>query len=96
MRLLNLILFVTTILLFSSPDFIAQQKDFNVSGFITDLVTGEELIGTNILIYKDSIDFDAPPLTGTSANRYGFYSVPSLNEGTYIFIFSNDIRINNA
>ncbi len=87
MRLLNLILLVTAFLLFSSPDFIAQQKDFNVSGFITDLVTGEELIGTNILIYKDSIDFDAPPLTGTSANRYGFYVVPSLDEGTYIFIF---------
>ena len=87
MRLLNLILLVTTFLLFSSPDFIAQQKDFNVSGFITDLVTGEELIGTNVLIYKDSIDFDAPPLTGTSANRDGFYAVPSLNEGTYIFVF---------
>ncbi|MGB5894951.1 MAG: TonB-dependent receptor [Ignavibacteriaceae bacterium] len=78
---------VTTFLLFSARDFIAQQNDYNVSGFITDLVTGEELIGTNILIYKDSIDFDSPPLTGTSANRYGFYSVPSLDEGTYIFVF---------
>ncbi len=87
MKLLNLILLVTTYLFFPTPDFIAQQKDYNVSGFITDLVTGEELIGTNILIYKDSIDFNAPPLTGTSANRYGFYSVPSLVEGTYIFVF---------
>ncbi|MGB5846953.1 MAG: TonB-dependent receptor [Ignavibacteriaceae bacterium] len=78
---------VTTFLLFSARDFIAQRNDYNVSGFITDLVTGEELIGTNILIYKDSIDFDSPPLTGTSANRYGFYSVPSLDEGTYIFVF---------
>jgi outer membrane cobalamin receptor len=86
-RLLNLILLVTTFLFFSQQDFIAQQIYFNVSGFITDSVTGEELIGTNILIYKDSIDFNSPPLTGTSANRYGFYAVPSLDEGTYIFVF---------
>jgi len=85
-RLLNLILLVNTFLLISAHDFKAQQKNYNVSGFITDAVTGEELIGTNILIYKDSIDFNAPPLTGTSANRYGFYSVPSLEEGTYIFV----------
>ena len=87
MRLLKLTSLVTTFLLLSAGDLIAQQNDYNVSGFITDLVTGEELIGTNILIYKDSISFNSPPLTGTSANRYGFYSVPSLDEGIYFFVF---------
>jgi hypothetical protein len=87
LRSFHSILLFTVLIVFPNIVTIAQQHNFNVSGFITDSVTGEELIGTNILVYQDSIDFNSHPLTGTSANRYGFYAIPSLKKGTYIFIF---------
>jgi hypothetical protein len=90
-RLLKLLPLVSTFLLLSSPDFIAQQKNYNVSGFITDAVTGEELIGTNLLIYKDSISFKSPPLSGTSANRYGFYS--AIYQSLSIEMQQEDIKL---
>jgi len=64
----------------------AQNNEFYVSGFITDGVTGEALVGTNILLYKDSLNFDYAPLTGTATNKFGYYVIPSLTKGTYFII----------
>lgn len=82
---------ILVVLLFFYPikNLFAQQNDYSVSGFITDEITGEELFGTNILIYKSPLDLDAPPVTGTASNRYGFYAVPSLESGIYIFIYKH-------
>ncbi len=60
-----------------------------VSGFITDSTSGEALIGSNILLYKDSINTNQPPLTGTSTNNYGFYALPNLKQGIYYIIARN-------
>jgi len=54
-------------------------KRYTVSGSITDMSNGEELLGATV--YVKEIE------SGTATNLYGFYSV-SLPEGTYIFIFS--------
>jgi hypothetical protein len=85
--LLILILLVSTQFSAHLNPTYAQESKVSVSGFITDAVTGEALIGTNILVYKDSLNIKEPPFTGSSANRYGFYAVPSLEKGIYIFIF---------
>ena len=66
---------------------IAQNSNFNVSGFITDEVTGEELFGTNILLYQYPLNLNEPPVTGTSTNRFGFYTIPNIDEGGYVIIF---------
>ena len=87
LRFIILILFLSTQFLFHLELIYAQNPNISVSGFITDAVTGEALIGTNILVYKDSLNVNEPPFTGSSANRYGFYVVPSLQNGVYIFIF---------
>lgn len=60
-----------------------------VSGFITDSISGEALIGSNILLYKDSINTNQSPLRGTSTNNYGFYALPNLKEGLYYIIARN-------
>lgn len=97
MKPVSFILLQTVFLLFITYPVIPQDKTFTVSGFITDAVTGEVLIGTNILVYKDSLAISSGSYTGTAANRFGFYSIPSIKEGNYIFIFrhigySSDIR----
>lgn len=74
------------IVLFSLSEISAQQGDFKISGFITDAVTGEALIGTNILLYKDSLNFQTPPLTGASTNRFGYFVIPTLTVGQYVII----------
>ncbi|MCF6270094.1 MAG: TonB-dependent receptor [Melioribacteraceae bacterium] len=65
----------------------AQGKNVTISGLITDATTGDQMIGANILVYKDSIDIDNPPFKGTSSNRYGFYVIPNVSKGNYFIIF---------
>lgn len=58
---------------------IAQQK-YTLNGTITELATGETLIGVNIII---------PALnTGAITNEYGFYSI-TLPEGTYEVLYTS-------
>lgn len=63
-------------LLVSTP-LLAQRH--TISGYITDAVSGEKLIGANIYL-KDN-------LTGTSSNNYGFYSL-TLDKGVYELVVS--------
>ena len=81
-NLLFLILITSLIL----PEIFGQQKNFIISGFIKDAVSGEFLVGANILLYKDTIDVKLPPLTGCSTNRFGYFIIPSLNPGNYFLV----------
>lgn len=70
-----------------TPLSVLSQTSLNiVSGFIKDSTSGEALIGSNILLYKDSINTNQPPLRGTSTNNYGFYALPNLEKGLYYII----------
>ncbi|MDX1701282.1 MAG: TonB-dependent receptor, partial [Melioribacteraceae bacterium] len=64
----------------------AQNNDYYISGFITDAITGEALVGTNLLLYRDSLNLNDTPLRGTATNKFGYYVIPSLNKRTYILI----------
>ena len=60
-----------------------------LSGFITDEVTGNVLFGTNIMVYRDSIDFNKYPFRGAASNDHGFYAIPNLFMGNYFIIARN-------
>jgi outer membrane cobalamin receptor len=64
----------------------AQKDKTTISGFVTDGVSGEALYGTNILLYKDSINTHYPPFSGTVTNSYGFYAIPGVLKGKYFLI----------
>lgn len=76
------------LLCFSSARIIySQTKPVSISGFIYDKISNECLIGTNILVYKDTIDLNNPPLSGAASNNFGFYQIPKLERGKYYLIF---------
>jgi len=82
--------FLLIIILFSVlSNIITAQNNVTISGFITDNISGDPLIGSNILLYKDSISTDTPPFRGASSNRYGFYAIPKIIKGKYIIVFRN-------
>lgn len=54
----------------------AKQQKFTLSGVVKDGVTGETLLGANIIVKDSSI--------GSISNEYGFYSI-TLPEGNYTF-----------
>lgn len=56
------------------------QTKFTVSGIITDMVTGETMIGATVAVKELSG-------VGTSCNEYGFYSL-TLPQGSYTLIIS--------
>ncbi len=74
------------LLLFWQSPQLSQVKEYNISGFIKDAVTGEVLTGANLLLYKDSINTNHPPYIGTTSNIYGFYVFPNLPTGSYYLI----------
>ncbi len=80
------LLFWISITCLLSPEYFGQQKNFIISGFIKDAISGEFLVGANILLYKDTIDVKLPPLTGCSTNRFGYFIIPSLDPGNYFLV----------
>lgn len=66
----------------------AQQKPYDVSGRITEVGSGEPLIGANVLIYSDSSRTETP-LRGAAANKFGYYSFLNLPPGSYYFFISS-------
>ncbi|MFZ0454598.1 MAG: carboxypeptidase-like regulatory domain-containing protein, partial [Ignavibacteriaceae bacterium] len=67
----------------------AQTNEVILAGFVRDSVSGETLIGTNILLYKDSITANKAPFRGVATNNYGFYAIPKLTKGRYYLIARN-------
>lgn len=65
---------------------IGQDDNFIISGFVKDAVSGEALVGTNLLLYKDSLNFEQSPYTGTATNKFGYYVFPSIKLSRYYLI----------
>ncbi len=63
-----------------------QNKEVKISGLITDASTGEALIRTNILLYKDTLSLSSSPLRGAVTNQFGFYVIPDIQPGDYFLI----------
>lgn len=85
----HFILQVLIIVLTSFPFLYSQGRTVSISGLVTERKTGEAVIGANILIYTDSLR-QTEFIRGAATNRFGFYSIPSLQTGTY-FIFVSSI-----
>ncbi len=73
-RSISIVLLLLVVPLSSSA-----QKSFTISGHVTDIDNGEDLIGVTIYSLEN--------LSGTISNSYGFYSL-SLPEGTYTIRYS--------
>lgn len=58
---------------------LAQQRG-TISGTVKDKVSGEAIIGANVLVFQDSLK-SKEPLKGTATNRYGFFSLPDIPFG---------------
>jgi len=70
-------------------NFIVAQNDIDILGFVRDSVSGESLIGTNLLLYRDSISINQSPFRGVATNNYGYYAFTNLSNGVYFLITRN-------
>ncbi len=70
-RILFIWIFMTTVFVAVA---VAQTQTFILNGFIEDSLTGEKLIGANIL--------EVANRTGTTTNQFGFFSIPILSGKT--------------
>ncbi len=83
---LKIIIF--SFLLFAN--FSGQENNLIISGFVRDNSTGEILIGSTILLYKDSVDANNINLVKlSSTNQYGFYAIPKVDVGNYFIVARN-------
>ncbi len=62
------------------------MAQISISGWVTDSLSGEVLVGSNIIIYKDSVIAGVPPLKGTTTNEFGFFAFTKLASGKYFLI----------
>jgi len=77
--------FLILILILNSVLF-AQNEKVTISGFVTDVISGESLVGANLLLYKDTLDFVNPPYSGAATNKFGYYAIPLIPDGNYFLI----------
>lgn len=64
----------------------AQSGTFTLAGFVNDAVSGEPLVGVNILLY-DSLNLNYSPFTGAATNAFGYYAIPSIKLKKYFLVF---------
>ncbi len=67
------------LIIIAFPLYATGQQSFTISGHVSDIDNGEDLIGVTIYSLEN--------LSGTISNSYGFYSL-SLPEGNYTIRFS--------
>ncbi|MDE3213237.1 MAG: carboxypeptidase-like regulatory domain-containing protein, partial [Bacteroidota bacterium] len=65
------------LLLFLVPQLAICQRNFTLSGYVRDSLSGETLIGATVGLQGKS--------KGITSNQFGFYSI-SLPRGTYEFV----------
>ena len=81
-------LFISVIFLLNlSKITYSQQQEISITGFVSDKITGESLIGTNILIYKDTLRINSEFIYGTATNNLGYYIIPKLKRSKYYIYF---------
>ena len=80
------IIFTLCLLLLLASPVHAQNRNYIVSGVVSEAGSEEVLIGAYVVIYKDSVR-KGNPLRSITSNKFGFYSLPALPEGKY-YIFS--------
>jgi len=71
--------FLVTMFLLSIVMSYGQNKQFTISGYISDAASGEKLINANV--------YEAQELRGAVSNVYGFYSL-TLPPGRYDIVYS--------
>lgn len=87
-RIVTILLYGALILLFhqattaKAPEKLVQGT---ISGTVTEAVSGEAVIGVNVMLFAEgaSQKSSAKPLTGARTNKYGFYSIPNVGAGVY-------------
>jgi hypothetical protein len=60
-----------------------------ISGIVSEAVSGEAVIGVNVLLMGDSAVASAPinkPAGGARTNKYGFYSIANVPQGSYMLV----------
>lgn len=80
------IIFTLCVLLLLASPVHAQNRNYIVSGVVSEAGSEEVLIGAYVVIYKDSVR-KGNPLRSITSNKFGFYSLPALPGGKY-YIFS--------
>ncbi len=76
---------IVIILAFFPPTHTLYAQEATISGTITDKSNGEALIGVRLAVFTDTT-LAAKPLRQARTNKYGFYSLAALPEGTYFLL----------
>ncbi len=58
-----------------------------ISGVVSEAASGEVVIGVNVMLSKDSLSSSSAALVrGARTNKFGFYSLPNIPEGTFFLM----------
>ncbi|MBM2814658.1 MAG: outer rane receptor for ferrienterochelin and colicin [Ignavibacteria bacterium] len=64
---------------------LSAKEGSTIAGTVTDSVSGENIIGLTIAIYKEYKE-GSKPVAGAYSNKYGFYSIPDVPVGEWFLI----------
>ena len=65
----------------------AQAQNAVISGTVNEAASGEAVIGVNVILSKDDKASSAAAIVrGARTNKFGYYSVPNIPQGSYFLI----------
>ena len=76
-------------LMLCSASFLSAQTPASqqVSGLVTERLSGEAVIGVSVLLVKDTANITSTTiLRGARTNKFGFYSLTDVPEGAYFLV----------
>lgn len=85
--LLLSLLYTVLLLLPAATQAATPPAGATISGIVTEQISGEVVIATSVLLYRDSVP-SAPmrPYRGASTNKFGFYSIANVPAGAYVLV----------
>ncbi len=86
MAKINSILFMVFLIVCFLPH--NSYSKASIAGTITEAKSGEYVIGITVMLYPADSTAGAKPLRGAVTNKFGFYSLPGIEDGAYKLVVS--------
>lgn len=81
--------YILLLIIWVLPFSVLSEEKYSISGIVNDDTSKEAIISTTVALYKDSVINKDNFVKGAYSNKFGFYSLPNIPNGTYYLAVSS-------
>lgn len=81
--------YILLLIIWVLPFSVLSEEKYSISGIVNDDTSKEAIISATVALYKDSVINKDNFVKGAYSNKFGFYSLPNIPNGTYYLAVSS-------